>query len=258
MKKGIIFIIVYLVFSISFILFNNSKKYIILNNDYMFRVKNDSLESVKKYPANLNNSKINYYNNSLKNKGFINIKTKKLEINQVIGNNIDTYTQDYKKIIGSNMVVTSGIDKLDLVNLNNIRNTKLNNDDKELLKNNSIININDINYFEKYIFDFNNDNVEDTLYIISDFVFKEDNYIDSYDNFNQVALLYSNGNFNTIFEHKATTELYTLNNIFDLNNDNIYEINFNVEDMNDFYYSCQSIFMNYIEYKNCNMDRGGN
>lgn len=250
----IIIIIILYVFSFIFVYFYNDKKYIILDSNYIFQINDNSIKTVKNYPSFLNNSKISYFDGYIFNKGYIKINSRKLTLAQdKKESNIDIYNNEYKKINNNNLIALYGIDEIKMKNITEDVNKKMSNNDKEII--NTYLENNDIYDFN--IKDFNKYKISDNeyLYSISDM----SNEISSKKG-SQYIFLLKNNDYKTILNNNYTSKKYILKNIFDLNNDGNYELNFSIYDIMDPYYDCETIFSNtnynYKEVKYCNMTEG--
>ena len=271
MKKSLIIVIIYLIFSLGFVLYNNSKKFIIINNDYMFEVSK-KIKVVKKYPSYLDNTKINYYDGTTKLNGYINLKNNKLVTDQINGNNIDFYTEDYKKIVSDNVVATSRLKDINILNKEGNSTDFIGDNDREIVEDfldKQGIDDYSIQNYNKYSIDINNDKSTDSIYIISN---SSLNFINNYslelpelpddEDYYQYGFIRMGKSNIKLFEinedNSSGIVFYELNNIFDIDGDSNYELNFSKYNYNDYNYHCESIFKldnnQYIEYKNCNVE----
>lgn len=255
MKKGFIFVVIYILFVLFFNIYNSNKKYLILNNDYVFDITNE-IKIVKEFPSYLNNTKIKYFDDNSEKEGYIKINKKRQQIDDENGNNIDIYTKDYNLIISDNLIATSNIKQLKTIDIKSIEE-KTASTDSDIVQDylsEKNKNFDKVNYYRKYTLDLNNDNKQEKLFILSNI---DDSEFSSSNSIFEYVFINDGESNNTLYSMENGGIIYYLNNIFDLENDNNYEINFSIENNNDPYYHCESIFKlkdNYKEYKNCNME----
>lgn len=264
MKKTIayIFIIVFIVFSICFNVIQFNKKYLIINNDFMFEIKKNTIKAVKRYPSYLNNSKIKYYDNGIREDGFIKIINKKLKIDQVNGSNIKLYTSNHNYLYDMNIIATYNLDDININDYISLESDVLNEKDNDNINeyiDEESIEKSVITHYKKYDIDLNGDKKLDNLYILSDASFNdsEKKFEVSEEKYENTELIFANinGKNINIIKNVDKSKRYDLIGIIDLYNDNKKELLFSITDNKDYNYLCEAIYKlnddNYKSIKNC-------
>ena len=253
--KPLLFIIIFIVFAIVFTVYNNNKKILVFNNIYMFDISNKKIKPIKKYPLFLNNSNIYYYSDSISYKGYMSYINKKANIDQVKGNSIVFYTEDYKKIDNYDLVV-SNFNNLNIKKRKEIENSNISDEDLKIISEHINNNKEDLKVY-KYEVDLDNNKVTDYIYVITNYYIYNDAHSllqNNYTYYNYIIVRINNENKVLVSEEDAKV-IYDLNNIVDVDNDNKYELNFSIEDVTNIYGHCETIHKykdnKFIEYKNC-------
>lgn len=262
MKKNrinpFIFIIIFIIFTIIFVIYNNNKKIVVFNNIYMFDISNKKVKPIKKYPLLFNNSNIYYYSDSIAYKGYMSYIDKKTNIDQVKGNSIAFYTEDYKKIEDYDLVASNS-DNLNIKKSNEIQNTILNDEDYKIINDQIDTDKDDLKVY-KYEVDLDNNNVTDYIYVITNYYIYDTTHNllqNDYKYYNYVIVRINNKN-NILVNNDDAKKIYNLNNIIDIDNDDKYELNFSIDDTINIDGHCETIHKyknnKFVEYKNCNME----
>ena len=245
----IIGVLFYFLISIIVSILNGFDKYIIISNAFIFKTNNKNIIAVNKYPKILKDKEVVYYDKGNSNIGFIHISLDGI---------IKLYNKDYNKIKANNNLLTS-VNNKDLKSIY-LKEENINATDEKIINDylikNSINHEQNYTYVRKIKID-----TEYYLFIVSNNYNDEELLNDSVkrpnDNSYEISFIYKNKKSYTIFEREGReTDNYSLiSNVFDYNNDGIYEIAFVSKSSTDHEYLCAEIYYfendKYESVENC-------
>ncbi|MBR2713004.1 MAG: hypothetical protein IKE73_04780 [Bacilli bacterium] len=250
-KIMIIGVVSYFLISLIVLVINNSNRYIIVSNDFMFKVSNKSIKKVDKYPKYLNDKNVLYYDNGKKNNGYIHINK---------DGKINYYSKEYDRVMVNYYTLSSINNKK--IKLIELKDEMIDSKDDEII--NNYLLSNDINSEKKYTFVKKvKIKKNEYLYLISNHYTDEDimnSYISKPDDLSyEVSFIYKNNKSYTLFQREGleSGDYSILSSIFDYNNDGNYEIAFINLNYDDHYCLCAEVYYldnnGYTSEENCNL-----